>query len=405
MNITFSVIELKKRLAQLGSVVARKSEEALYRNVRLFTGADGVINIQGIDIDATLTMKLPSAKSDGGEVNVLIDYGFLNSTVPNITAAEATLSVTSESEAVISAGRFRARAATWPTKEFVELPVVQGIASFVDEQSLSPSGYTLGLPGLKEQIDLVSFATPVKEGKHVVVSALIESTADILKVVATNGYVLAMSSMPGNLGEFKFVIPKPALELVSKLEGAIVKISDNDGSFFFQTETELATYNKTHGEFPNLKSILAGVTGYPTSVTIASKEEFIPFLKRQEGVLKSYLKGKDELPGIDIVYDGTTNFSITAVKEEKLASGNTFMDMSTDSVDVTGEGSPASTRLDILKILPFCEHATFPVTVKLNKRENIVDMYGNGGSYRYLVMPMQWIGAASSTSIPLPKNK
>jgi len=77
MKVTFDAQQLKQRLGQLGSVVARKSQEALYRNIRLFTDAEGVVNLQGIDIDTTMTLKVPSAKFDGLALNLLTEFNKL----------------------------------------------------------------------------------------------------------------------------------------------------------------------------------------------------------------------------------------------------------------------------------------------------------------------------------------
>ena len=72
MRINFQTPELQKRLGQLVAVVARKSQENIYTNVRIYS-ADGAIYLQGADSDSTLTVKLSGATVEPADssVNVL----------------------------------------------------------------------------------------------------------------------------------------------------------------------------------------------------------------------------------------------------------------------------------------------------------------------------------------------
>lgn len=395
MRVTFDVPELKQRLGQLGQVVARKSQEALYRNIRLFTDADGLVSMQGIDIDTTMTLKLAKAKADAA-VNVLLEYSILNETVPHLTDKVVFIDIKGETEAVLSSGKFKARLKTFPTTAFTELPLVQGIA-----EKPEIGGYAFGLPGLKDQIDLVDFAVPAAEGKHVVASALLRATLTDFSVVATDGVVLAISTVPSDLGEFSFTMPKPALELIKKMDGGgKITISDTEGAFFLETETELITYNKTHAEFPHYETIVPKPGAYPVALTFKDKAELVSTLTR----IKPFCFDKEH-PAVNFEFDGTDTVSLIAVKEETLATGNVYTDMSTDNVTVEGTGGAAKIKLDIKKVLPFFERATFPVVLKLAGGTKIADIHGNGGTnekptYRFLIMPMRGTEGASSSPIP-----
>ncbi len=400
MKVTFVVAELKQRLAELGAVVAKKSDEALYKSIRLFTDADGVVNIQGIDIDTTMTLKMPAAKVDG-TVNVLLDYGFLNSIVPTFGAAEAVITSKSETEALLSSGKYRGRLRTSPTAAFTDLPIVAGIS-----EKPELGGYTFGLPGLKAQIESIDFAVPAAEGRHVVASALIAATATELNVVGTDGMVLAANTSPSDIGEFSFTMPKPALEIIKKLEGGPkVTISDTEGAFFFETELELVTYNKTHAEFPPYQSIIPKPGVNNISFTFKDKTEVVSALTRLKPSCVTTAEAKERPVNI-VLLDDATNVNLVAVKEDKLATGDIYTDMATDSIAVEGSGSPIKIKLDILKILPFLERATFPVTVYLKSFSSIADMHSAGGTpekptYRFLVMPMR-ADDDKAGSVPIP---
>ncbi|MFI5260811.1 MAG: hypothetical protein ACHQU0_03390 [Candidatus Paceibacteria bacterium] len=399
MKVTFAVAELKSRLVQLAAVVAKKSDEALYRSIRLFTDAEGVVNIQGIDIDTTMTLKMPAAKADGA-VNLLLEFDFLNATVAYFSAAEATITTKSETEAILSSGKYRGRLRTAPTAAFTDLPLVAGIA-----EKPELGGYTFGLPGLKAQIESIDFAVPAAEGRHVVASALIAATATELNVVGTDGMVLAANTSPSDIGEFSFTMPKPALEIIKKLEGGPkVTISDTEGAFFFETELELVTYNKTHAEFPPYQSIIPKPGSHTINITFKDKAELVSTLGRLKPSCVVTAE-KKERP-VNFVYDGATTVNLVAVKEDKLATGDIYTDMGSDSITVEGSGAPIKIKLDILKILPFFERATFPVTVHLKSLSSIADMHSSGSTpekpaYRFLVMPMRGDDDKAS-SVPIP---
>ena len=383
MKIKFSVPELQKRLGQLCAVVARKSQEALYGNVRIFTKEDGMVCLQGIDIDTTLTVKLPGAKAEGA-VNILLEFAVLNAIVQTLRATEVLISYTTEAEAVISTGKYKGRLKASPVEKFVELPLVTGIA-----EKPELGGYVFGLPGLKEQIEQVDFAVPAPDGKFVVASALLTSTDTTLTVVATDGVFLATSSVPNANGAFKFTVPKPALEVLKKIDGGpSVTISDTDGSFFFETELELLTYNKTHAEFPPYEKILPTPGTYPTQVVINNKEELLNTLQR----IRVSCPDKDK-PGANFKVDAE-GLLVTAIKEEKQATGDLYYEMGNDFLSCNLTGQPGQTKVDLKRLLSFVERATFPITMFIKATSSVIDFHSMGSTqekpgYRFLIMPMR----------------
>ncbi len=406
MKVTFNVPALKLAFAQLAAVIARKSQEALYRNVRVFTDA-GVVYLQGIDIDSTMTLKIPTATADG-EVNVLLDFAYVNAIVTPMLVEQIVLNITGETEAVLSSGKLkRYRLNTFPTAKFLELPVLQSIA---DKPQTGAN--TFGLPGLKEQIDQIGFSVPTSEGRHVVASALFEATATDLNLVGTNGLVLSLSTvpLPPGVTAFSFSIPKSALELLSKLEGGeakTVKISDTEGAYFFETDTELVTYSKTHATFPNYRGIVPASADYPTTVVFNKQAELLSSLATLQACCIVTAEQKER--PINFTYDGASNMFLSAVKIDKLPTGDVYTDMGTDGVQVIGTGQAVRTLLDVLKVRPFLERAAFPVTMYIKSAASVVDMHGKGSTptnptYRFLVMPMRSVDGAvdSKSTVPMP---
>lgn len=404
MKVTFAVPELKQALAKLASVVAKKSQEALYRKFRLFTDADKIVTLQGIDIDTTMTLKLPTATADD-VVNVLLDFETVNSITQHITAPQVFITIKGENAAVLSSGKSQvSRLQTSPTSDFTDLPLVAGIS-----EKPEIGGYVFGLPGIKAQIELVAFAVPAAEGRHVVASALLKSDGKELHVVGTDGVVLAISTTPSDIGEFSFTVPKPALELIKKLDGGPkVTISDTEGAFFLETELELVTYNKTHAEFPNYTPIVTASNANDVTLVFKDKVELLAVLARLRSQCVA-TSTDDKTKPVAFDFDGTSTVKLIVMKEEKLATGNTYMDMGYDAIEVEGSGKAIKIRFDILNITPFLERAAFPVTVRLKSSSSVTDMHAAGSTvekptYRYLSMPMHMVdGSPSSTPIPLPE--
>jgi len=407
MKVKFSIAELQQRLTQLGMVIGKKSQEVLNRGVHIYTQG-GSVYLQGVDVDTTMTLKLVKAVVLE-EGSALTEYAKL---VPIIMPRRGDFffETIDDGQAIITneVGKGRAVISTSPAAPFMVLNVVQGIAG---KDSAQLNGiHKFGLPGLKEQVEQVEFAIPADGGKFVVPSLLIEATATELKLVATDGVCMALSTKPADLGAaFKFTMPKPALELLKKLDGGTtVLISESENAFFIETDVELVTYNKTHAEFPSYEKILPKPGSHKTTIVIDDKANFEEML----GTLTP-LCSDQACPRItySVTADGTEVLCV-AQREEKLATGNSYFDIGEHTLLVKGSGTlPFSISLDAKVILPFIQKATFPITIHITASTGVVDMHAAGGtqekpSYRYLQMPMRGVaGETGYTSQPIPVSK
>lgn len=396
MQVTFSnVVELQKRIAQLGILVSKKANEKVYAHVRVFTENEKV-RVTGIDIDSSLTVTIKEAKADG-QFDIVVPYDRLSGAVALLPNPKGVvkLSYDDKSKATISApklkrGIFSAVMPTFPVEKFVELNVVQAIGNRPEL-----GGFEIGLPGLKEQIDQVDFVIPAADGKFTTSVAQIESTADAFRLVATDGVRLAMSETPANLGEFITLISKSALALVTKLDGgSTVTIYEGDGLFYFVTELETLTYSRTHGEFPPYQTVLPNLDmKYPTVITIkdaGQKEDLLQSLRRCKPFADS------EKPGAKFIIEenGTLLHLDVVHNEQGTAEGSVFTNMAADEVEVDSKGAAASVKMDIDLLLPFLERAKVPFTMFIKGETALVEYHANGvvagrPAYRFLQMPMR----------------
>ena len=409
MRITFVTSELQKRLGQLGAVIARKSQENIYTNVRIFS-VDGTVYLHGADSDSTLTIGLlplknaddslkPIATVEDGVANVLLEYKRFNDTVQKLTAPEAVLTLKGETEALLSSGKHRSRYVCHPTEAFTELAVVQAVPTRDD---IALDGSVFPLPGLKSQIEQVAFSIPATAGKFVSDAALLEVKDGVLNVVATDGRMMAVSSTkePSLTTDVAMTIAKPALDLLVKLSGGTtVKIVDMDGQFVFATELEILTHGKTHSEFPPYRRIFPQTGDFKTKITLTDKTALAAALGRLNPSCF------DELKVIIFTASGNSNeLTLTAVKTDKQSTGDIFTDMADEVIDAAVEGNDVRFLLDINRLKQFTDRTEFPVMLLFKDGAHILDLHGNKGTqdeptYRFLMLPLRDEGPSST---PLP---
>lgn len=389
MKVIFKDVEgLKARLAQLGAVIAKKSAEPTYSLLRIFTEG-GQVKLSGVDIDSSLTVIVKGEAA--GDVNFTVNFPKLNGLINSMSASEISVEYVEGDENYVSVSappkgtRKKGQSAKLKAEDtaaFMKLSMV-GIIS----ECPSLDGISIGLPGFKEQIEQVQFAISKKEGKHVPTVAKVESDETSFRLVATDGYRIAISERPANLGKFEYTISEPSLELVKKLNGENLTVYDSPATYYFVTDVELLTCGKTHGEFPPYNRVVPKNDAPKTTVVLADKaalKEALQFVRQT---------ADPENPGVN-VKTTADSLEFGSAHEESRTDKSVFRNMAEDEVPATVTGAPGSTKFDIDKAAPFFDRATFPVTLLMNEATSVLDFHANGGTpekpvYRFLLMPMR----------------
>lgn len=377
MKVTFKTEELQGRLAQLGGVVASKATVPVFGYVRLFT--DGaVVKATAMDIEATLTVVFANATADG-PVDVLLPFKTLNGVISAVTAPETTIEVQGETKATIRAARLRAA-------ELEPFPL-SNLPSYPDApQALIAQ---VGLPGFQDQIKSIEFAVPEGNNKFSVPVARLESKLDAegapgnLKFIATDGFRLAISTVPQSIGDFALTLPKTALKHVSKLVGGeskVLKIAEVEACFWFYTDTETLTVNRTAGEFPPYERILPN--GITTTIEVPSTKLLLQAIQQVTPL------ADDEKPVIIFaVSEGILSLEAATKKQAQAQVGELRLVGQSD-IDVVVTGPAIDFSLDVKMLRPFIEAVQeTPLTIRVKTRENIIDFVGANGQTRFLQMP------------------
>jgi DNA polymerase-3 subunit beta len=371
MKVTFATEELKKMLSQLGAVIQKKASQPVYSFARLcaFPAETGFqIVLCGADIDQTLQRTFTKATADG-DVDVLLPYGKLCEIIAGVTTAECTIDTPDETKATFRAGKYKAELKThaladWPGS--LERP----------ETALA----VVGLPGLKDQISQVEFAVPANDGKFVVSVARIESTPESMRLVGTDGFRLAISDVPANNGAWTLLVPKPAFDLIKKLDGGTqLTILETEGGFFFETELEQATVTRSHGEFPP----------YQRAIPKTCKTE----ITCEKGALLDAVRRTKPLADQEkpiIVFKAPENgaaMSLAAASVESSSDGSTFRNMADDEVEAKITGPAVEFPLDANLLWPFLDKATGPITIQVIDEKTAIVFKANSGQYSFFQMP------------------
>jgi DNA polymerase III sliding clamp (beta) subunit (PCNA family) len=399
MKVTFKTDELTKRLSQLGAVVDKKANVKLYSYIRLFTyaGEAGLgVGIMGAATDAALTLFLPkeAAQADG-EVDTLLPFEKLTDILAPVTAKETTIQVDGTA-VTLKAAKLTARLKTipldtqWPTQDRPEQVKA-----------------TLGLPGFLEQIAQVDFAVPAANGKYVVASAKLEGKSKgdnefgYVKLVGTDGWRLAISTVAQDAGTFDLTLPKTALDRIKHLTGATVSVyEDAERGFYFQTDNEVLTVTHTVGVFPDYTKVVPSI---PPRTVITVKKPAL-----EEAVRSIRPLADPDSPQIlfDVIEGGLV---LTAVSDEAAPdeAGGVFRNQANTDIEATVAGPAVQFALNASYLEPFLASATGDITIGVQRHDAVVDFNtaGEGKSYRYLQMPMQIKPLAAAPVAPAPATK
>ena len=266
--------------------------------------------------------------------------------------------------AKVSAGRSEF---TIPTLNAIEFPRMS-----------PPSGDAITIESniFKQALSQVVLAASRDPQKHHLTAVLMTSTPAGLRIVATDGYRMAMRDLPGGAPESgdQFLIPSRALAELQRLldmsDEVTVRFSETDASF--QTPAMTLTTRLINAQYPPYLGIIPKDT---TNVAIVQKDEILDALRRT-GVLAS-----DVAPvRIRMSNDGA-RLTVT------LPDGST----SVEDIDAkfTGEEITVAFNSDYLASgIDACGTDEVTISTSLPNKPAVIKPVGDD-TYLYLLMPQR----------------
>jgi hypothetical protein len=183
-----------------------------------------------------------------------------------------------------------------------------------------------------------------------------------------------------NNGAWTLLVPKPAFDLIKKLDGGTqLTILETEGGFFFETELEQATVTRSHGEFPPYQRVIPKTC--KTEIT-CEKGALLDAVRRTKPL------ADQEKPLI--VFKAPENgaaMSLSAASVESSSDGSTFRNMADDEVEAKITGPAIEFPLDANLLWPFLDKATGPITIQVIDEKTAIVFKANSGTYTFLQMP------------------
>ncbi len=261
----------------------------------------------------------------------------------------------------VTSGGAKAKLVGMAPENFPELPRPNGKGPRVK----------LPLASLTKVARLVMPCITEEESRYTLRGALLEANGSVLRMVATDGHRLALAETACAEKVEPVLIPKDALNVLSRLEGEAVEFSHDDVNLFFDVEGTLLTARKLTGQFPSYSAVLPQAKDANVRVKVAA------------AVLEAALART--IPMVD-VRNHAVRVSVSA-GAVKLSTASADYGEFEESVPAETSGAltigfNAAYLADGLKL------AEGDVTIEM-KDENSAALCTTGAGFQYVIMPMR----------------
>jgi DNA polymerase III subunit beta len=216
----------------------------------------GEVELVGSDLELTIRVRVP-AEVDGVGSAVLVAR-LLQELMGRLAAGAVRVEI-GDDQAKIEAGRFRSELRTLAASDFPRLPEPDG------------PGVTVAAGPLAQGLRQVVPAASKDDARPILTGVLVASTADGVRLVATDSYRLAVRDLPGvsllEEGRSVLVGAKGLSELQRLLPSdGDVEVFLGEREVTFRLDTTELTARLVEGEFPNYQQLVP--SGYPNRLTV-----------------------------------------------------------------------------------------------------------------------------------------
>ncbi len=369
MEFTVSKAELVRELNLSQGVVEKKTTIPILSNVLLETDGDRLV-LTATDLELGIRCSCPAKVTRQGAGTIpakkLLDY------VRLLPDSEIQVKFGDNQWANLLCGRSRTRIAGMSRESFPELPQMPELLAEIPIAILSG------------MIQKTIFSISAEESRFTLNGALLLLKSDGLTMVATDGHRLAMieseTPLPSLGAPFKALLPRKAMQELVKLsgdasEGALLRFSGDENHLFFEIGERLLISRKLTGNFPDYERVLP--KDQPNSVKLgrdvlrSAIERVAQFADERSRAIRLQV-----VPGEFKVH---SSLSETGESEESLPAEY--------SGPQTEIGFNAQYMLDFLRA-----STEEDVSFHFRDAQSAGEMRpsgGNGGSYRYVIMPMR----------------
>ena len=363
MKIEILNQELNEAVNIVSKAVSTKSAVPVLEGILIKTNKDK-IDIVGYDLDLGIRTNIDSKVSDEGEI--VINARLLSDIVRNMPGEYITLETDDMKNVKIKSNNSEFKVIGIDAVEYPEIPTLQEEEALEIEQSV-----------LKKMIRQTIFAVSQADVKPVLKGILFEMSEDMMKMVAIDGYRLAMRSEKiKNNRIFKFIVPGKTLQEISRIlsdeSDEPVKMIIGKRHILFEIGNYVVISRLIEGEFINYETAIS--KNCETTV-IADTGSLIDAIER----VSLLINDRTSSPVSCIFEDNTIKiFCNTTIGH---ANDEIFADIKGNRIEIS-----FNNRF-LIDALRACDDSSVKIELN-NPRSPITVKPLEGDDYLFLVLPM-----------------
>ena len=362
MRFTIDTQELNSGINTVIKAIGNRTTISILEGIYLEATFNGLL-LRCTDLSLQIETILPAHVSQEG---ACVMPGRLFSELARRLPGEETEIYTEENTVYISSGRARTNMQSENPGEFHCMPPVK------EEYAVSISQGTF-----KSMIRQCIFASAQDESKPILTGVLLEMRLESLRMVALDGYRLAIIEKPVKAAkDINIIIPAKTLAEAIKLftdDDEVVHIAANRRFVVFSSRTYTVISRLIEGDFLDYKRVIP--EGYHTRVTVDVRD-FSNSIERASLIITERLKNP-----LRITFDG--NITVRC---------QTTLGKVVDELDAEIEGEPVEIGFNnryLLDALRYsrCDKLVFEVSGPLSP---VKVLPKDGGDFLFLVLPVRF---------------
>ncbi len=364
MKIVCNKNTLNEAVISVLKAVSSNSSLPVLEGIFMSATEDGQLTLISNDMSMGIEAKIEADVIKGGKT--VLNAKILGSIVKNLPVDEVYIDLDEKGICTIKSGNSKFEISAMNPLDFPELPIVN------PEYSIKISKKTL-----KEMITKTIFCASASDNRPILKGCLFDIEEDIVRMVATDGFRLAVRTyhLGDSYADRKFVVPAKALGEINKIlkddeEDVLVNCTSKNAVFIF--ENYRIVTRLLEGEYINYKS------------TIYDQGEIeleCPLYELFDSVYRASLiitENANDAPVKFLIENDNINISC-----------ETIVGKVDDNISVkTGEGSLEIGFFNefLLGVLRACDDETVKIKFKKNINPMLITPI-EGDEYVYLLLP------------------
>lgn len=261
MKFVCSTSELSEACLNVQRAVSTKTSIPAVEGI-LIKAQDNEVQLTGYDLELGINTKIPSTVEQNGDI--IINARILCDILKKLPGETVSFESDSRNMATIVSGNAKYSLIGMDASEYPELPSVSGVSPVIMNQGI-----------LKDMVRQTIFAVAVNDSKVVHTGVKFEIADKIIRLVAIDGFRLAVrkEEIDYEGEELSFIVPAKTLSEIMKLmtdDSAEISLGIGKRHIVFEVSGYSVVSRLLEGEFLNYKSAIPSTCS--TTVRVNTKD-------------------------------------------------------------------------------------------------------------------------------------